>query len=216
MPTRVCRDRFFVIATRICLAATIYVYVLGANSNAMMVVNAEQQAARSYNEYAGEYNLKEIWDDKGILLPLPRDGSFVLKLSPFDHAKQNNNEQQQQLLGLNIKVDNMMRSSVEFLDDNNNNDDNKNTIRIGPVMSTRMMARTKERQELESNLGQYLERMTTIELKPTGATADAEGLLIFTAASNAVASNNNNEGEVEAIASMAKVVCQVVEETQER
>uniref|UniRef100_A0A7S4AGJ5 Uncharacterized protein n=1 Tax=Pseudo-nitzschia australis TaxID=44445 RepID=A0A7S4AGJ5_9STRA len=212
MPTRVCRHRFFVIATRICLAAAI-TYVLGANTNSRAMASSSS-SQYNYNEYAGEYNLKEIWDDKGILLPLPRDGPFVLKLSPVDHANSN-----EHFLGLNIKVDNMMRSSVEFLDDNNNGNDNNNAIRMGPIMSTRMMARTKERQDLESYLGRYLERMTTIDLKPTGATADVEVLLIFTAsgtAGNAAASNNNKETEVEATTSMAKIVCQVVEETQQR
>ena len=155
------------------------------------------------SQFVGEWKLKEIWDkENDTPRQLPSNGGpFILRLEPrkqtASDANDSNNDSE--MLNLYVKVGNMMRSSVEFLDDKDN-DSSTNNIQVGFIMSTEMWP-GDDLWQLERYLSKYLPQMTSIELGDRGGT---ENTLIMT-------SDRDREDDG---AGQAKIVCEAVEDSQ--
>lgn len=159
---------------------------------------AAAAATQRPDDYAGVYHLEEIIDETGTPLPLPQGfGPFELSLSPIKRGPPNPN-----LLRLSVKVSNAMGATVEFLGCGGDAESCR-SIRVGPVMSTRMMPRDKERQALERYLGTYLEQMATIDLTGggDGESENENGLLVLASPE---------------AAGKARIVCRVLDESKAR
>ena len=168
---------------------------------------ATATATTDPSRFVGEWKLKEIWDSENNDTPRnlwSDEGPFILRLESREHANDNDNE----ILGLNVKVANSIFSYMEFLDDNNNN--NNNNIRVGSMMSTLMMP-SPELYQLEIYLSNYLPQMTSMEL---GGRGESEKLLIMTTSASVTSDGNEDKDgatiDVAAGHHQAKIVWEAV------
>lgn len=122
----------------------------------------------------GEWKLKEVRSENDAE-PLSITGNgrgYVLKLLPVQSIGDN----YQETLSLSIKVGNSMRSTVEILEEDEITYQHK--IKVGFMMSTRMMPGSEEKRKLEKYLSDQLPKMTSMEIKDIGG-EEYERLLVL-------------------------------------
>lgn len=131
-------------------------------------------AANIATEATGEWKLKEVWkaNDEGPL-SIREDGfEYVLRLITEKHKVSLENEGESSggggaaasssKLNLSITVGNVLRSTITFVDEESG------AIRVGLLMSTRMMPGSEEKRNLESYLSAQLPKMVSMEVKEGG------------------------------------------------
>jgi len=133
-----------------------------------MVSAAEASTSTSASSHAvGEWKIKEVWkeDDAGALSIAGEGRDYVLKLLPRDNDTNNH-----KILTLSVKVGNAMSSMVEILDREIEREVEHETdkIKVGFVMSTRMMAGSEEKRHLENYLSNQLPNMVSMEVRVDG------------------------------------------------
>lgn len=155
---------------RLFLLLGIFGFVTVAMVSAAEASTSASASASTSSHAVGEWKIREVWkeDDAGALSIAGEGRDYVLKLLPRDNDSNNDHK----ILALSVKVSNAMGSTVEILDRENEREaeveHETDRIKVGFVMSTRMMPGSEEMRHLENFLSSQLPNMVSMEVRVDG------------------------------------------------